>query len=116
MSYLDGAILIVLAGVLWSTQGLIIRLIPDTGSWAILFWRSAGMLPVLALWIGLAAPRGSIIAEIRSVGWAGVMGGLGLVMAFSGAIYAFQATSYQRPFGLTLLGFPSHAKSESMQR
>ncbi len=92
MSYLSGAILIILAGVLWSTQGLIIRLLPDTGSWAILFWRSAGMLPVLALWIGLAS-RGSIMTEIRSVGWAGVLGGLGLVMAFSGAIYAFQATS-----------------------
>ena len=49
MSYLSGAILIILAGVAWSTQGLIIRLIPDTGSWAILFWRSAGMLPVLAI-------------------------------------------------------------------
>ena len=92
MSYLSGAILIILAGVLWSTQGLIIRLIPDTGSWAILFWRSAGMLPVLALWIGFAS-RGSILSEIRAVGWAGVLGGLGLVMAFSGAIYAFQATS-----------------------
>lgn len=92
MSYLSGAILIILAGVLWSTQGLIIRLIPDTGSWAILFWRSAGMLPVLALWIGLAS-RGNMVSEIRAVGWAGVLGGFGLVMAFSGAIYAFQATS-----------------------
>ncbi len=92
MSYLSGAILIILAGVLWSTQGLIIRLIPDTGSWAILFWRSAGMLPVLTLWIGFAS-RGSVVSEIRSVGWAGVLGGFGLVMAFSGAIYAFQATS-----------------------
>lgn len=92
MSYLRGAILIILAGVLWSTQGLIIRLIPDTGSWAILFWRSAGMLPVLAAWIAMAAGR-DVITEMRAVGWAGVLGGLGLVMAFSGAIYAFQATS-----------------------
>lgn len=92
MSYLRGAILIILAGVLWSTQGLFIRLIPDTGSWAILFWRSAGMLPVLALWMAMAA-RGNVITEMRAVGWAGVFGGLGLVMAFSGAIYAFQATS-----------------------
>ncbi|OYU38245.1 MAG: EamA family transporter [Pseudorhodobacter sp. PARRP1] len=92
MSYIGGAVLIILAGVLWSTQGLIIRLIPETGSWAILFWRSAGMLPVLALWIGFSS-RGNIIAEIRAVGWAGVLGGFGLVMAFSGAIYAFQATS-----------------------
>lgn len=92
MTYLSGAFLIIMAGVLWSTQGLIIRLIPDAGSWAILFWRSAGMLPVLAIWIAVSA-RGSLWSEIRSVGWAGVWGGLGLVMAFSGAIYAFQATS-----------------------
>ncbi|GLS86559.1 membrane protein [Cypionkella aquatica] len=92
MTYLSGAFLIILAGVLWSVQGLIIRLIPDAGSWAILFWRSAGMLPVLALWIGMASRRNAV-SEIRAVGWAGVLGGLGLVMAFSGAIYAFQATS-----------------------
>lgn len=92
MTYLSGAFLIFMAGVLWSTQGLIIRLIPDAGPWAILFWRSAGMLPVLMLWIGITA-RGSLWSEIRAVGWAGVCGGMGLVMAFSGAIYAFQATS-----------------------
>ena len=92
MTYLSGAFLIVLAGVLWSTQGLIIRLIPDAGSWAILFWRSAGMLPVLAIWIAVSA-RGSLMVR-NPLGRLGrVWGGLGLVMAFSGAIYAFQATS-----------------------
>jgi DME family drug/metabolite transporter len=92
MKYATGAMLIVLAGVLWSVQGLIIRLIPDTGSWAILVWRSVGMLPVLLLWIAVQS-RGRVVTEIRAVGWPGVLGGLGLVMAFSGAIYAFQATS-----------------------
>ena len=92
MKYGTGAALIVLAGVLWSVQGLIIRMIPDTGAWAILVWRSAGMLPVLLAWIAVQS-QGRVVAEIRAVGWPGVLGGLGLVMAFSGAIYAFQTTS-----------------------
>ncbi|MDB5659002.1 MAG: EamA family transporter [Cypionkella sp.] len=92
MTYLSGAFLIIMAGVLWSTQGLIIRLIPEAGPWAIMFWRSAGMLPVLGMWIAFTA-RGSFWGEIRSVGWSGVLGGCGLVAAFGGAIYAFQTTS-----------------------
>ena len=92
MKYATGATLIVLAGVLWSVQGLIIRSIPDTGPWAILVWRSVGMLPVLLAWIAVQS-RGRVQPEIRAVGWPGILGGLGLVMAFSGAIYAFQTTS-----------------------
>jgi drug/metabolite transporter (DMT)-like permease len=92
MKYATGAGLIVLAGVLWSVQGLIIRNIHEAGSWAILFWRSAGMVPVLLAWIGFTS-GGRVLGEVRSVGWPGVIGGLGLVMAFSGAIYAFQTTS-----------------------
>ena len=92
MKYATGATLIVLAGVLWSVQGLIIRSIPDTGPWAILVWRSVGMLPVLLAWIAVQS-RGRVLPEIRAVGWPGILGGLGLVMAFSGAIYGFQTTS-----------------------
>jgi drug/metabolite transporter, DME family len=92
MRYKTGAALIVLAGILWSVQGLIIRNIHEAGPWAILFWRSAGMLPVLLVWIWLGA-KGRAVAEMRSVGWPGVWGGLGLVAAFSGAIYAFQTTT-----------------------
>lgn len=92
MKYSTGAGLIVLAGLLWSTQGLIIRMIPDTSAWAILLWRSAGMLPVLLAWIAVQS-RGQLLSEIRAVGWPGVWGGFGLVLAFSGAIYAFQTTT-----------------------
>jgi drug/metabolite transporter (DMT)-like permease len=92
MKYATGTGLVFLAGVLWSVQGLIIRNIHEAGSWAILFWRSAGMVPVLLLWIGWGS-GGKVVRELRSVGLPGVLGGLGLVMAFSGAIYAFQATS-----------------------
>lgn len=89
MKYLTGAFLIILAGVVWSVQGVLFRQFQEAGSWAVLFWRSLGMLPVLVLWIG---PR-RIDPALREVGWAGVCGGLGLVLAFGGAIVAFQSTT-----------------------
>ena len=113
MKYLTGATLIILAGVVWSVQGVLIRQIHEAGSWAVLFWRSLGMLPVLVLWIG---PR-RILPAIRSVGLAGAIGGLGLVLAFGGAIVALQSTTvanavllfsaspfFAAVFGLVLLG------------
>jgi len=92
MNYATGAALILLAGVLWSAQGLFIRLIQEAGPWTVLFWRSAGMAPVLFLWIAISS-RGRVLAEMRAAGLPGLIGGAGLVMAFSGAIYSFQTTS-----------------------
>lgn len=92
MKYTTGAALILLAGVLWSAQGLIIRLIQDAGPWTVLFWRSAGMAPVLLLWLAISS-RGRVLSELRAAGLPGLIGGAGLVMAFSGAIYSFQTTS-----------------------
>lgn len=92
MKYTTGAALILLAGVLWSAQGLIIRLIESAGPWTVLFWRSAGMVPVLFLWLAISS-RGRVLSELRAAGLPGLIGGAGLVMAFSGAIYSFQTTS-----------------------
>ncbi|MGB8815219.1 MAG: DMT family transporter [Paracoccaceae bacterium] len=92
MKYSTGAILVVLAGVLWSAMGLSIRQLDAAGTWAVLFWRSVGMVPVL---FGFIAWRsgGHPLQRLRRVGVAGVIGGLGLVFAFAGAIYAIQATT-----------------------
>ena len=87
MTYTTGAALVFAAGVLWSVQGLFILNIHQAGSWVVLFWRSAGMLPVLALWIGLQS-GGRIPAAFARAGLPAIAGGLGLVMAFSGAIYS----------------------------
>lgn len=89
MRYLTGAGLIMLAGVVWSIQGVLIRQLDEAGSWAVLFWRSSGMVPVLVLWIG----PGNVLPALRQVSWAGVVGGLGLVLAFGGAIVALQSTT-----------------------
>ncbi|MDP3958549.1 MAG: DMT family transporter [Pseudorhodobacter sp.] len=92
MSYGRGVALVVLAGVLWSAMGLALRHIEVAGTWAVLFWRSAGMVPVLFVTIALAS-GGHPLVRMRRVGVAGVIGGLGLVFAFAGAIYAIQATT-----------------------
>lgn len=92
MRYGTGMLLVVTAGVLWSVQGLIFRQIDEAGTWAVLFWRSVGMLPVLfafQAWREGGAP----FAAIRRVGIAGVIGGFGLVAAFAGAIYSIQVTT-----------------------
>ncbi len=92
MKYGTGVILVVLAGLIWSTQGLAIRQIDSTDTWAILFWRSAGTAPALLLAISLSS-RGRPLDALRRAGLSGVVGGLGLVFAFAGSIYSMQATT-----------------------
>lgn len=111
MNYAAGAALVVLAGLLWSFMGLAIRQFDVAGTWAILFWRSAGAIPVLLTVIAVNA-GGSPVRRLRAVGWPGVIGGLGLVVAFAGAIFAIQATTVANavflftasPFLAALLG------------
>lgn len=92
MQYGTGVKLVLLAAFLWSLNGLLIRQIHDAGTWAVLFWRSAGMIPVLLVIIAGRSGR-TFLAPLRNVGWAGTLGGMGLVLAFGGAIFAFQATT-----------------------
>jgi drug/metabolite transporter (DMT)-like permease len=112
MTYKKGVLLVVLAGLLWSFMGLAVRHIETAGTWAILFWRSAGMVPVLLAFIAWRS-GGHPLDRLRRVGLAGVLGGLGLVFAFAGAIYALQATTVANavflfaasPFMAALLGW-----------
>jgi len=92
MQYGSGAILVVLAAILWSFTGLAIRNIDQAGTWAVLFWRSVGLVPVLLAFIAWRS-GGHLWARMRAVGWPGVIGGLGLAFAFAGAIYALQRTT-----------------------
>ena len=104
--------MVLLAGVLWSFMGLAIRSIDTTSTWAILFWRSAGMIPVLMAVIAWRS-NGHPLQRFRGVGLAGVIGGLSLVLAFAGAIYAIQSTTVANavflfsasPFLAALLGW-----------
>lgn len=92
MRYGLGMVLVVVAGIVWSTQGLIFRQIDSAGTWAVLFWRSLGMVPVLLAFLVWRA-GGNPLPAIRGVGLAGILGGIGLVGAFAGAIYSIQSTT-----------------------
>ena len=92
MTYGRGAMLVVIAAILWSLMGLAIRNLAEADTWQVLFWRSLGTLPVL---LGFVAARaqGSMTAAFHGVGWIGIFGGLCLVAAFAGAIFAIQSTT-----------------------
>ena len=92
MRYGTGVALVAAAGLLWSMQGLVFRQIDTAEPWAILFWRSLAMVPVLLAFL-VWRSGGLPLAALRAVGLAGVVGGTGLVCAFGGAIYAIQTTS-----------------------
>jgi drug/metabolite transporter (DMT)-like permease len=92
MRYATGAALVALAGLLWSGMGLFIRQIETADTWAVLFWRSAGMVPVLFVVIALRS-GGRPFGRLRQAGFAGVIGGFALVAAFAGSIFAFQTTT-----------------------
>jgi drug/metabolite transporter, DME family len=112
MRYGTGVALCLAAGSLWSLMGLGLRQIEAASVWQILFWRSIGMVPVLWGFIWWTS-RGRPLAAIRNVGLAGAAGGLGLVFAFAGAIFAFQTTTVANavllfaasPFVAAILGW-----------
>ena len=112
MTYGKGVALVLGAGVLWSSIGLVVRLIDEAGAASIMFWRSAGLLPVLWAFLHWRS-GGKVVAGLRSVGMPGFVGALGLVAAYAGAIYALQATTVANavflysaaPFFAALLGW-----------
>ncbi len=112
MRYRQGVVLVLAAGSLWSLMGLALRQIEAASVWQILFWRSVGMVPVLLAFIWWGS-SGRLLDSIRKVGVAGVIGGLGLVFAFAGAIYAIQTTTVANavflftasPFVAAILGW-----------
>jgi drug/metabolite transporter, DME family len=112
MRYGTGVICVLAAGALWSLMGLFLRQIESPSTWAILFWRSAGTIPVLLAFIAIRA-RGAPSPVIRAVGMAGILGGLCLVFAFAGAIFAIQSTTVANavflftasPFVAALMGW-----------
>jgi drug/metabolite transporter (DMT)-like permease len=80
------------AGVLWSTVGLGIRLIEDAVVWQILLYRSISLSLFLYLVIWLRSGESAFV-QVRRIGFPAVIAGLSLVAAYSGGIYAIQTTS-----------------------
>ncbi|MDA1100869.1 MAG: DMT family transporter [Proteobacteria bacterium] len=111
-SYRHGVVLVLFAGLCWSSLGLGIRFIETANVWQILFYRSLSLAPFLFLVIAVHS-GGKPFLIIRKVGLAGLIGGVALVCAFSGGIFALQATTVANamflfaasPFATALLGW-----------
>ncbi|MEM7170878.1 MAG: DMT family transporter [Pseudomonadota bacterium] len=112
LAYRHGVLLVLLAGACWSTMGLGIRQMEVANVWQILFYRSCALTPFLFLIIGWRS-QGRPLTVIRRAGPVAAIGGIGLVFAFSGGIYAIQTTTVANamflfasaPFAAALLGW-----------
>ena len=92
INYRSGVLLVLAAGICWSSMGLGIRHIEAANVWQILFFRSIALTPLLLLVLTLRA-RGNPLPIIQKAGLAGGVGGISLVFAFSGGILAVQTTT-----------------------
>jgi len=92
ISYVQGVILVLMAGVFWSSMGLGVRLIEQANVWQILFYRSIALAMFLFCIISVRSNY-KPVAVIRKSGVAGTVGGVALVIAFAGGIYAIQTTT-----------------------
>jgi drug/metabolite transporter (DMT)-like permease len=76
-----GVLLMIAAGLCWSTGGIFVRKVAITDGWEIVFWRSVFMAPflfaVLAWW-----HRGAVWSKIAAVGLPGVLAGALLASQF----------------------------------
>ena len=92
LSYINGVVLVLLAGVFWSSMGLGVRLIEEANVWQILLYRSMALATFLFVIVTCRSAY-KPFQTIRKTGIAGVIGGISLVIAFAGGIYAIQTTS-----------------------
>lgn len=87
-----GRLLVLLAGLFWSSGGLLVRLVEAAGPWEILFWRSLSLalflLPVIAL-----RDQGRLAPAFRAAGTRSLLGGAFLALAFVGFILSVTLTT-----------------------
>lgn len=91
-SYRQGVLLVLMAGVFWSTMGVAIRSVEAASAWQILFYRSIALSAFLLIVLQLRS-GGRAVETIRRAGWPAVIGGLCLVAAFVGGVQAIQLTT-----------------------
>ncbi|MSO76359.1 MAG: DMT family transporter [Alphaproteobacteria bacterium] len=80
------------AAFLWSLGGLFVRLMGDLDGWTIAFWRAAFMVLAVGGWL-LATHGRRAFTLYRDMGWAGLLSGLLLAVAFVTFILAVSHTT-----------------------
>ena len=99
----DGVLLMIAAGLCWSTGGIFVRNVSSTDGWEIVFWRSIFMVvflfAVLAVW-----HRGEVWSKIRAVGAPGVLAGALLAATFFFFILSMMRNTAANTFVLMSTG------------
>ena len=87
-----GVVLVLLAGTLWSTVGIAVRLIEEASVWQILFYRS-GSLSIFLLFVIIFFQKANLLGLLKENILTYLYGGTALFFAYSGGIYSIQHTS-----------------------
>ena len=106
-----GAPLVMIAGICWSTSGLIYRLIEDASPWQVLFYRSLALFVMLSIWLSVNYHKNFSSIFSNSIGLS-MIGGVSLGVAFTTYILSLEYTSVPNamfilaaaPFITALLG------------
>ena len=106
-----GVPLVMIAGICWSTSGLIYRVIEDASPWQILFYRSLALFVLLAIWLGFNYHKNFSSIFSNSIRLS-LTGGVCLGVAFTTYILSLEYTSVPNamfilaaaPFITALLG------------
>ena len=87
-----GVPLVMIAGVCWSTSGIIYRLIENASPWQVLFYRSFALFVMLSVWLGIKNRKNFFSLFSNSIGLS-LTGGVCLGTAFTTYILALENTS-----------------------
>jgi drug/metabolite transporter (DMT)-like permease len=99
----DGVLLMIAAGLCWSTGGIFVRNVASTDGWEIVFWRSLFMVAFLFS-VLVAWHRGAVWSKIRAVGGAGVLAGALLAATFFFFILSLMRNTAANTFVLMSTG------------
>ena len=87
----QGRSFVIIAGVLWSAGGPLIRLLEGASEWQFLFYRSIGLATALFLLIRIKSPN--TVTQFKKAGIASVIGGLFLSLAFVTFVFSVTHTT-----------------------
>jgi drug/metabolite transporter (DMT)-like permease len=98
-----GVLLMIAAGLCWSTGGIFVRNVASTDGWEIVFWRSVFMVAFLFA-VLLWWHRGAVWSKIAAVGPAGVLSGALLAATFFFFILSLMRNTAANTFVLMSTG------------